>query len=215
MPTERFYRLPKEKQTAIRDAARKEFISVSIDKVSINKIIQAVGISRGSFYTYFEDKWDILEYLYEDGRRKMKEFCIGALKRHDGDVWLMLEDLLEEMLKFCARDDGFTLLKGMMQHMGPAQMLESFSSGHKNCEKAEHEFHRWCYEKADLSSFKDQSYETFHLFLTMAAPAMAFAVRSFYSGEDQEKVKKEYCERLHLLQYGACMEQPLGIQEDK
>lgn len=206
MPTERFYRLAKEKQTAIRDAARREFISVPIDKVSINKIIQQVGISRGSFYTYFEDKWDILEYLYEDGRAKMKDFCIEALKRHDGDVWLMLGDLLDEMMKFCARGDGFTLLKGMMQHMGygSAQMLESFSCGYKNCEQAEHEFHRWCYERADLSEFKDQGYEAFHLLLTMAAPAMAFAVRSFYNGADPELVKKEYDERLRLLRYGVC-----------
>ena len=40
MPTERFYRLPKEKSEAIRLAAIREFKRVSPDEASINRIIQ-------------------------------------------------------------------------------------------------------------------------------------------------------------------------------
>ena len=68
MPTERFYRLPEEKKRIIRDAAFKEFARVPIDKVSINQIIKEADISRGSFYTYFEDKWDLLGYIFEESQ---------------------------------------------------------------------------------------------------------------------------------------------------
>ena len=66
MPTERFYRLPEEKRRTIRNAAFHEFARVSVEKVSINQIIKEAEISRGSFYTYFEDKWDVLAYVFEE-----------------------------------------------------------------------------------------------------------------------------------------------------
>ena len=66
MPTERFNKLPEEKKKAIRDAAMEECIRVPFEKVSINKIIQNAGISRGSFYTYFEDKRDLVRYIFSD-----------------------------------------------------------------------------------------------------------------------------------------------------
>ena len=55
MPSERFFRLPKAKADTIRNAAIQEFKRVTPEEASINKIIQSAEISRGSFYTYFED----------------------------------------------------------------------------------------------------------------------------------------------------------------
>ena len=65
MPTERFLRLPKEKIEAIRIAAAKEFIRVPLEEASINRIVHDADISRGSFYTYFEDKQDLLKGLID------------------------------------------------------------------------------------------------------------------------------------------------------
>lgn len=56
MSTERFEKLSKDKRQRILDAAREEFSRVSYEEASINQIIKNAGISRGSFYTYFEDK---------------------------------------------------------------------------------------------------------------------------------------------------------------
>ena len=39
---------------------------VPYEKVSINQIIHNADISRGSFYTYFVDKKDLLEYILSD-----------------------------------------------------------------------------------------------------------------------------------------------------
>ena len=66
MPTERFYRLSDEKKMAIRDAAMQEFTRVPFEKASINQIIQNAEISRGSFYTYFEGKRDVLSFIFQD-----------------------------------------------------------------------------------------------------------------------------------------------------
>ena len=65
MPSATFFRLPEEKRQRLTDAAWAEMLSVRFDKVSINRIIQNAGISRGSFYQYFSDKQDLLHFLFE------------------------------------------------------------------------------------------------------------------------------------------------------
>ena len=64
MPSERFYRLSKEKQNLIWEASMKEFIAVPYEKVSINKIIRDAGISRVSLYKYFVDKGDFIFFFF-------------------------------------------------------------------------------------------------------------------------------------------------------
>ena len=56
MPSERFKRLPEEKQKKIRDACMAEYTRTTIEKASLNRMIEDAGISRGSFYTYFDSK---------------------------------------------------------------------------------------------------------------------------------------------------------------
>ena len=91
MPTERFYRLPEAKKQVIRQAAIKEFARVPFEKASINQIIQNADISRGSFYTYFEDKQDVVRYIFEDNARQMQECCERELDKNDGNLFDMLE----------------------------------------------------------------------------------------------------------------------------
>ena len=64
-------------------------------KASINQIIQNADISRGSFYTYFEDKQDVVRYIFEDNARQMQECCERELDKNDGNLFDMLEWLFE------------------------------------------------------------------------------------------------------------------------
>ena len=95
MPTERFHRLPEAKRQAIREAALKEFARVPFDKASINQIIRNADISRGSFYTYFEDKQDVVEFLLRDTFEQMKEVCKKELDDNGGDYFAMVERMFE------------------------------------------------------------------------------------------------------------------------
>ena len=62
MPTDTFFHLPEEKRRRIFTAAVEEFSRQSFSAASINRIVQAAGIPRGSFYQYFSGKEDL--YLY-------------------------------------------------------------------------------------------------------------------------------------------------------
>lgn len=85
MPTDRFARLPAEKKEIIRMAAISEFIRVPFEKVSINKIVQNADISRGSFYTYFEDKRDLLQYVFSDILMQAYDFLKKSLIQNKGN----------------------------------------------------------------------------------------------------------------------------------
>lgn len=59
MPKETFLNLSEEKQDKIIQVAIDEFAEYGFDLSSIQRIVKASCISRGSFYQYFEDKADI------------------------------------------------------------------------------------------------------------------------------------------------------------
>ena len=63
MPKQTFLNLPKEKRDNIVNAAIDEFAEYGLENASTNRIVANSGISKGSFYQYFEDKQDVFMYL--------------------------------------------------------------------------------------------------------------------------------------------------------
>ena len=63
MPKQTFLNLPEEKRRIIIDAATEEFAAHGLENASTNRIVENSGISKGSFYQYFEDKQDVFMYL--------------------------------------------------------------------------------------------------------------------------------------------------------
>ena len=63
MPSTTFFNHPAEKQEKLLAAARAEGARVRYPEASINKIIQAADIPRGSFYMYFKDKEELFVHL--------------------------------------------------------------------------------------------------------------------------------------------------------
>lgn len=59
MPRPRFERLAEEKRERILEAAAREFAAHGYENASLNRILQAAGISKGAAYYYFDDKADL------------------------------------------------------------------------------------------------------------------------------------------------------------
>ncbi len=73
MPTKTFWNLSESKREKILKASIKEFSSTTFDKVSINQIIKDAEISRGSFYMYFDDIYDLAIYLVQSTKKEVLE----------------------------------------------------------------------------------------------------------------------------------------------
>ena len=65
MPKQTFLNLPEEKRETIISAAVEEFAGYGFEAASINRIVANSGISKGSFYQYFEDKADVFRHLVD------------------------------------------------------------------------------------------------------------------------------------------------------
>ena len=87
MPSDTFFRLPAEKRERIINAAWDEFTAVSYADVSINRIIRAAEIPRGSFYQYFEDRNDLFRYLTAEIKEYVREGYLAVLRENGGDIF--------------------------------------------------------------------------------------------------------------------------------
>jgi AcrR family transcriptional regulator len=63
MARPRFAKLPTAQQQAILRAALDEFAARGFHDASLNRVIAAAGISKGSMYYYFDDKEDLFAHL--------------------------------------------------------------------------------------------------------------------------------------------------------
>ena len=107
MPSDTFFRLPEEKRKRIIDAAWDEFTSVSFDQVSINRIVRAADIPRGSFYQYFEDKSDLFRYLADGVKRYALEGYLAVLRANRGDLFSSMLDSFDQLRKIQGLPDSW------------------------------------------------------------------------------------------------------------
>ena len=59
----RFAKLPPAQQQAILRAALEEFAAHGFHDASLNRVIEAAGISKGSMYYYFDGKEDLYTHV--------------------------------------------------------------------------------------------------------------------------------------------------------
>ena len=204
MATDRFVRLPREKQEVILRAAIKEFAQVPFDKVSINKIIKEADISRGSFYTYFEDKKDVLHYIIMNTLTQYKNAFQRFLKKNEGDIWETLEDLLEYSVCSCFKHGLLDFFRNITLYSNSDDMLGEFFKD-SSAEDESEKLGRWVFDNIDKSLLKIQRFDDFALFMDIAMSSMMMALRSYYREERSlDQVKIEYHRKLEMLRYGVC-----------
>lgn len=101
LPKETFYNLPKEKVKRIEKAAIKEFKEYSFDVSSINRIVQNSGISKGSFYQYFEDKKDLYKHIMSHiVERKLNYMSNIMANPFNYDFFTLIREMYKSGLNF-------------------------------------------------------------------------------------------------------------------
>ena len=73
MPRHRFHKLDPSQQERILDAALAEFAAHGFGEASLNRIIDAAGISKGSMYYYFDSKDDLYAHVIRDRLARLLE----------------------------------------------------------------------------------------------------------------------------------------------
>lgn len=101
MPKDTFLNLPEDKRTLIEDVAIEEFLNYGYDNASINRIVAAASIAKGSFYQYFENKEDLFLHLFTVLANAKMEF-LSPIMLHPEDYSFIqyLEELYRQGIQF-------------------------------------------------------------------------------------------------------------------
>lgn len=99
-----FYNLPQEKREKIVDVTKKEFLKGKKQKITINNVIKEAGISRGSFYQYFDDKLDLVEIVVDDMLNKITHYMEKELINNNGDMFHLFINIFDLATKSSNND---------------------------------------------------------------------------------------------------------------
>lgn len=95
MPKTTFFKLTKEKQQSLIDAAMSECARSSFDDMKISNIIKLAKIPRSSFYDYFEDKEDLFLYLLSIVKETKQTFMAPYLQKESSSFFERIRELLK------------------------------------------------------------------------------------------------------------------------
>lgn len=132
MPTKTFFNLPEEKRGRIFEAAVDEFSEVRFSEASINRIIKAAGISRGSFYQYFEDKEDLFKHVFTQiGREKIGVYEGSSDISAEVDLFANIFAAMPAIFDWADRNEKYNRI-GLLLVTEQPEMLERMFPGNQN-----------------------------------------------------------------------------------
>lgn len=197
MPSKTFMNLSLEKQEKIKLAAMKEFASVTFEKVSINKIIKDANISRGSFYMYFEDIYDLAIYLIEDSKNQIMDRMKNNPAIIKGDLFNLIIAYHNEVYDFYTVDNYRNFFKNFIVYF--QGMPENKMHAIKGVMKKNNDFVNLL-KILDKSQFKNKSKEYIKSVAELALVAFRNVMFQTYikdlSKEESKKILITYLEIL-------------------
>ena len=114
MPKSTFFRLNEKKRKKVDVALIKEFSRVSFEKVSITNIIKEAEIPRGSFYQYFEDKEDAINYIIKKVITVEYKKVSVILEEKKGDIFETFLYLYDYAIQESKTKDKYKLAKNIL-----------------------------------------------------------------------------------------------------
>lgn len=123
MPTSTFFNLRPEKQERLLTAVAREFAAQPFHEASINSMIRAAGIPRGSFYMYFRDKEELFQYLVRESTEPLLLAFRELLTRSGGDLFDAIPGLCEYLQSHKADRElgGMGMLSAIVERNGGLQ----------------------------------------------------------------------------------------------
>lgn len=203
MPTEHFLKLPEEKRNRILKAAFDEYCRNPLSKVSINNIIRDAGISRGSFYTYFRDKTDLMMFLLEKLANDYMETMAALMDETGGDPFESARRIYETMRDRMQFEKRLSFLKNIFVEPGGGILKAAFESESEEVNRVMSSFAESMGRHLDLKRYPLDKEQQKHLLPMITMLAIHWAAVSV-SDPSRERWAKECLEvDLNLLKYGA------------
>lgn len=196
MPTSTFFNLPPPKRERLLRAAVEEFTKKPFNEVSINRIIQAAEIPRGSFYQYFTDKMDLFRHILDRFSQRLEEAILSGLDACGGDLLAAPLVLFDRVLA-CIRENQTeyqALTSIVRQNVGmDVGQLWDFTG-----------IARTVLEQADMRRLRVSSPEEQMALLDLLFSSTAHALMTASCGElSLEESRKRLTNKIAIIRQGA------------
>ena len=205
MPSSTFFNLPAEKREKLLTAARAEFARVPYAESSINKMIQAADIPRGSFYMYFRDKEDLFLYLMGEYGQRLTALLEELLERRRGDIFaafLGLFDRIQAEYRDPEKREQYQHIIGIIRNNSGAQLPSLL--GMEGCLPVPERLVEWVDPRLlDLRSADDLG-SIFHILMGVTGQAALRGIQA----EDPAEVRGAYLRTMDILRRGMERKQP-------
>ena len=123
MPTDTFYRLPEEKRQRLKNAILAELARVPFSEVSINRIVRAAEIPRGSYYQYFADKDDLLAYVLQEYKNCMTELLRRCSAEAGGDLFRVCRELFSYTVTYGLAEENQAVFRNVFSSLRLGELL--------------------------------------------------------------------------------------------
>lgn len=222
MPTATFFRLPEEKRERLIEACWAELTRVRFTEVSINRIITAAHIPRGSFYQYFEDKEDLIRYLLEDMRAYFVDLLRSILIQARGDLFALPLMAYDRFISRKGHTDPMLTLFIRLLVLNKGLDLQSFM-GPPRCVMggSRHFLPEALWEAVDASKLRESSREYADQVFRLDCAVLAFAIvetlqdpaKAGHAPDPDRTARIREMTKVHmdLLRYGGAAE---GYKEE-
>jgi AcrR family transcriptional regulator len=200
VPKQTFFNLQQDKRKKLIEAAEMEFTRVPLFEASIANIIKMAGISRGSFYQYFEDKDDLYFFLLEDKLTKAKNYFIALLDKHEGDLIEALLDMYFYFLTTLSDEEEKNFLRNAMLYT--TYKVESSFSNMFETYIDNQEFMKitGLINRQYLNITNDQ--ELLHIFKIISALAFNNLIEKTVKGLTDAEAMESFALSVNLIKHG-------------
>lgn len=124
MPFSRFEKLAPEKRERLFEVAAREFADLGFESASLNRILEAAQMGKGSAYYYFEDKADLFCAIIEHARERLHldDLRIDLEELSSETFWPTMAQLRREPLLRSFEQPWLFRMLSVPAHLSPALM---------------------------------------------------------------------------------------------
>jgi len=117
MPKSLFFNISDKKRERFLTAAREEFTHKPFMDVSVNSIIKRAGISRGSFYTYFDNLDACFTYIIKDLRDKRFQYAMTLLESCENNFFALVRKVFAYDYDAFRESGKYSLFKNYIYYL--------------------------------------------------------------------------------------------------
>lgn len=153
-----------------------------------------LGISRGSFYQYFESKEDLLKYIIiQDTESKNKEI-LDLLKKSDGDIFELCIFLYDKMTKKIEKDEDMIIFRKIFNNIMQSKekrVLENNLIDFK-----------MIFNSIKRDNLRAKNEEEIEIILKMLIDITFKSIMYSKTNKNKKKEREKFLKRLEFIKFG-------------